>query len=147
MSEQRPKDWETRLEAYLKARRATPFEWGSHDCCRFACAGLAAQGVPDPMAKVRPYKTARGAADALRRLGGTLDDAATTLGTRAGLVEVAPAFAGRGAAVLAEVTTPWGTTEPALGLVGLSGIHALFAGARGLVTRRLFECRRAWVVR
>ena len=136
--------WEGRLADYLEERRAMPFEWGAHDCCRFACAGLVAQGLPDPMAGVRAYKTPRGAAGAIKRLGGTLDDAATTLAANAGLHEVAPAFAGRGCVVLADIETPTGEIEPALGLVNLDGTQALFAGKGGLVWRRLADCRRAW---
>lgn len=137
--------WEHRLAAYLAERRDMPFAWGSQDCCRFACAGLVAQGLPDPMAGVRAYKTARGAAGAIRRLGGSLDEAATRLGAKAGLHEVGATFAQRGAAVLADIETPWGTVEPALGLVGLDGL-AWFAGPEGLVWRPLRDCRRAWIV-
>ena len=41
----RPVGWEQRLDAYLAARREMAFAWGTHDCCRFACLGLAAQGL------------------------------------------------------------------------------------------------------
>ncbi len=139
----RAEGWEGRLAAYLAAREVMPFKWGSHDCCRFACAGLVAQGLADPMRGVRPYSTARGAAGAIRRLGGTLDAAATTLAMKAGLREIAPAFAGRGCVVLADVETPDGI-EPALGLVGLDGTRAMFAGDAGLVWRLLSDCQRAW---
>ncbi len=140
----RTNGWEGRLSDYLDERRSMPFTWGSHDCCRFACCGLVVQGLPDPMAGVRAYKTARGAAGAITRLGGTLDDAATTLAKMAGLHEVAPAFAGRGCVVLADIETPTGEIEPALGLVNLDGTQALFAGEDGLVWRRIKDCRRAW---
>lgn len=140
----RAQGWERALADYLLARRDSPFAWGSHDCCRFACDGIAAQGAPDPMQGVRAYKTAKGAARAIQRLGGNLDEAATTLAAKAGLYEIATPFAGRGCPVLADVETPWGTVEPALGLVGIDGTHAEFAGANGTVQRRLNECRRAW---
>ena len=96
------------------------------------------------MSGVRAYKTARGAVGAIGRLGGTLDAAATTLADKAGLREIAPAFAGRGCVVLADVETPEGPIEPALGLVGLDGTQAQFVGADGLVWRRLSDCHRAW---
>ncbi len=140
----RAEGWEGRLANYLEERREMPFDWGTHDCCRFACAGLVAQGLPDPMAGVRPYRTPRGAAGAIKRLGGTLDAAATTLADRTGLHEVAPAFAGRGCVVLADIETPTGDIEPALGLVNMDGTQALFAGEGGLIWRRLADCRRAW---
>ncbi len=96
------------------------------------------------MQGVRPYSTARGAAGAIRRLGGSLDAAAATLAERAGLREIKPAFAGRGCPVLAEIETPSGGVGPALGLVGIDGLKVLFAGMDGLVDRPLSECRRAW---
>ena len=140
----RAEGWEGRLAAYLAERSSMPFAWGSHDCCRFACVGLDIQGVMDPMRGLRPYSTARGAAGAIRRLGGDLDTAATTLALKAGLHEVAPTFAGRGCVVLAEVETPEGPVEPALGIVDMDGTVARFAGPAGLVWRRLADCRRAW---
>ena len=140
----RAEGWERRLASYLADRAAMPFAWGSHDCCRFACHGLAAQGTPDPMAGVRPYSTARGAAGAIKRLGGTLDAAATKLAAKAGLHEIAPAFAGRGCVVMTEVEISPDTTEPALGLVGIDGTLAFFAGIDGLVTYPMTACRRAW---
>lgn len=144
MSLRRVIDWELRLAAYLAVSGMTRFEWGVHDCCRFACGGLVAQGLPDPMASVRAYSSERGAAAALRRLGGTLEAAAAVLSAEAGLVPVAPAFAGRGMVVLAEIESDGGAIAPALGLVGLDGRQALFAGDAGLVTRRLKDCRLAW---
>ncbi len=140
----RTEGWEGRLADYLSQREAMSFAWGKHDCCRFACAGLVAQGLADPMHGVRAYKTARGAVGAIRRLGGNLDAAATTLAREAGLREIAPAFAGRGCVVLADVETPDGEIEQALGLVGLTGTRAMFAGVDGLVWRRLADCVRAW---
>lgn len=137
-------NWETRLAEYIDSRRDAPFEWGAQDCCRFACGGLVAQGLPDPMAGVRLYRTARGARGAILRLGGTLDAAATELAARAGLVQVAPVFAGRGCPVLADIEAPDGSIEPALGLVGIDGVQAMFAGGDGLVWRPLRDCRRAW---
>ncbi len=136
--------WEVRLINYLAERQDMSFLWGWHDCCHFSCSGLAVQGIRNPMQNLRQYKTARGAAGMIQRLGGSLDAAATELSAGVGLHEIAPAFAGRGCPVLAEVETPWGSVEPALGLVGIDGSLALFAGTDGLVTRPLSECRRAW---
>ena len=136
--------WEIRLTDYLAERQVMPFEWGSQDCCRFACAGLAAQGLADPMFGLRAYKTKRGAAGMIGRLGGTIDTAATTLAAKVGRREVVPVFAGRGCPVLAEVMTPWGDIEPGLGLVDIDGLKALFAGIDGLVAYPLSDCRRAW---
>lgn len=136
--------WERRLEDYLAARWAVPFQWGAQDCCRFACGGVTAQTGVDPMQDVARYRSANGARLAMHRLGGTLDAAATVLGEKAGLREIPPAFAGRGCVVLADVDTGTGTVETALGLVGMAGTQAHFAGPDGLVWRPLRDCRRAW---
>ena len=120
------------------------FAWGKHDCCYFACTGLVVQGLQNPMIGVSAYRTARGAVKAIKNLGGSLDTAATALALKVGLHEVKPAFAGRGCVVLTEVETPEGLIEPALGLVGLNGTIAQFAGGTGLVWRPLADCRRAW---
>ncbi len=140
----RPEGWEGRLAVYLAESGARPFRWGVQDCARFACAGLAAQGVGDPMKGVAPYSTARGALGAMRRLGGDMDAAATALAGKAGLREIAPAFAGRGCVVLADIETPPGPVEPALGLVDMGGVMAVFAGTDGPVWLPLRKCRRAW---
>lgn len=145
MTVRRARDWDRRLDDWIAARRAMAFEWGVQDCCRFACGGLAAQGLPDPMAPVRAYTTARGAAAAIRRHGGTLEIAADRLVRAAGLVPVAPGFAQRGDLVLADVDTGDGV-EPALGLVGLAGTHAWLPGATGLLSLPLGACRMAWGV-
>ena len=135
---------------FLATNEQTPFVWGSLDCCRFACLGLVAQGLPDPMpAKFRHYKTAAGAVGAIRRLGGEggLDAAATKLAEAVGLREVPVAFAGRGCPVLADLKTITGTIEPHLGLVALDGLVAVFKGAPlELVRVPLAACRRAWKV-
>lgn len=140
----RTKGWEGRLAVYLEAGRTMPFIWGKNDCCYFACNGLVAQGLANPMDDVKAYKTAGGATRAIKRLGGSLHLAATTLAHKAGLREIKPAFAGRGCVVLADVETPEGFIEPALGLVGLDGTLASFAGDTGLVWRQLTDCYRAW---
>lgn len=144
--------WEKQLADYLEERKTMSFKWGSHDCCRFACSGLVVQGLPNPMSESPVYKTAAAAARAVRYLGKvsglgmdvTLDDVAPILAQNVGLHEVKPAFAGRGCVVLASIEIPSGKIEPALGLVGLDGTHAMFAGLEGLVERHLSDCYRAW---
>ena len=139
-------DWPERLAEYLDARRRAPFQWGHFDCCRFCCAGLAVQGLPDPMpAAARRYKTERGALTMIRRLGGTLDEAGTRLAGRAGFKEIPVLMAGRGFPVLADMVLPDGTEAPALGLVSLDARFALFAHADGgLLQVPVTGCRRAW---
>ncbi len=121
-----------------------PFAWGKHDCCHFACIGLTIQGLKNPMSDVGAYRTASGAMKAIKRLGGSLDTAATALALKVGLREINPAFAGRGCVVLADIETEEDIIEPSLGLVSFDGTTAQFAGSDELVWRPLTDCRRAW---
>ncbi len=102
------------------------------------------QGLKNPMSGLKKYKTERGAAGMILRLGGTLDIAATKLSAKVGLHEIKPAFAGRGCVVIADIETPSGQTELALGIVEMNGLRAVFAGIDGLVDRPLVDCHRAW---
>lgn len=56
--------WEDAVAAVLAAWRRLPFEWGKHDCCRFAAAIAIAQSGVDPMRGIRSKY--RGKAGALR---------------------------------------------------------------------------------
>jgi len=140
----RVEGWETRLIIYLGERQNMPFRWGWHDCCTFACSGLEVQGIKNPMKGLRKYKTARGAASAIRRLGDSLDIVAPMLAAKVGLHEVYPAFAGRGCPVLANIETPESNVELALGLIGMDGSIALFAGIDRLISMPLTKCHKAW---
>ncbi len=131
-------DWQPRLDAALRAAAARPFAWGRHDCALFACDCIAAMTGEDPAARFRGrYRTARGAARALRRIGGARNLGG--LATRVLGAPFPPAFARRGD--LAEVEAGAG---PALGVV-LGRTVALVA-PEGLVRVRLDRARRAWRV-
>ncbi len=70
-SEVRSAGWETSLANILDAARSTPFEWGKHDCTLFALRCADAVWGTDVEAKHSgKYKTARGAAGRVKRLGG-----------------------------------------------------------------------------
>ncbi len=140
----RVEGWEILLINYLVEAQKLSFQWGCHDCCYFACNGIVVQGIENPMQGLRQYRTAFGAAGMIKRLGGSLNIAATKLAAKVGLHEIDPAFAGRGCPVLTEVETPWGSLELALGLVGINSSEAFFAGKIGLVSRPLSMCQRAW---
>lgn len=140
-------NWHARLGAHVKAALQRPFSWGDHDCCAFACNGIEAMTGIDPMAELRGrYSTAIGAARALKSFaGGGLCEAAEAITGRLYMEETSPLLAHRGDCVLADVDTGSGRA-PALGLVGLSGRTALFAGHVGLTEIPLRNCRRAWKV-
>lgn len=142
----RSQDWPERLARYVAERKRTAFAWGVHDCCRFTCLGLVAQGLADPMpARLRRYRTARGARLAILRLGADLDAAATVLAAGAGLDEIGVRFAGRGFPVLADVVCADGGIEPALGLC-MGRVATFVHPVSGLVDLPLPACRRAWRV-
>lgn len=63
--------WRAAFEALVRARMATPFAWGSHDCCLWAADAVRAQTGVDPAKPWRgTYSTARGARDLVQQLGG-----------------------------------------------------------------------------
>ncbi len=132
----------------VAARRDRAFQWGTHDCCLFACDVIRDAGGMDYAAPFRGrYRTAAGAARALRRFlgpsspklrpAGLLEAAAEKITQDNGLEEVPPLMAQRGDFVLV------GETEgPALGVC--LGSHIVAAGPRGTVLRPLAAVRRAW---
>lgn len=137
-------DWPERLDEFLRGRAATPFLWGKHDCCAFACDGVFVQCGVDPMKRARgKYKTERGALSWLRRNGGDLSAVADVLGEEAGLQKISPLMAGRGHVVIGNVTTPDGQM-PALGIVGLDSRIAHFAAPVGYIDVPTRDCRFAW---
>jgi len=118
----RYRDWEGRLADYLRGCRAARFAWGAMDCCTFAAGAVRAMTGEDAMAEFRGhYRTARGSARALRRIGaGTLE---ATLDAK--FTAVPPALARRGDIVMADD----GQGGGALGIV--LGGHATGIGAQG----------------
>lgn len=93
----RAADWPQRLGDYVESRRSTPFEYGTHDCCRFAAGAVIAMTGHNYMAAF-DYKNGLGAERLIRRAG-TLDALVNrTLGE-----PVHPSQAGRGDVVLADL--------------------------------------------
>ncbi len=141
-------DFAERLHAALAERRHRPFEWGTHDCCLFACDVIRDAGGVDYAAPFRGrYRSAAGAARALRRFLGPaspklrpadlLEAAAEKITRDNGLEEVPPLMAQRGDFVLVDETE-----GPALGVC--LGSHIVAAGPMGAVLRPLAAARRAW---
>lgn len=131
-------DWPERLADWLGEHRARPFAWGSWDCALAACDWVRVATGVDLARGLRGYKTARGAAGAMRRFaGGGLVEVAEAVAARHGIAEVAPGYAQRGD--LALLDTEQG---PALGVVIETGI--VRPGAAGLVRERRRAAVRAW---
>lgn len=78
-------DWNDRLQALIRERRLTPFDWGTHDCVLWSAdCVLAVTGVDLGSGHRGTYSTASGAVRRLRRLGfaSTADLADRHLGER-----------------------------------------------------------------
>jgi hypothetical protein len=90
-------DWPERLAEFIEGSRETPFEYGSHDCCRFAGKVVHAITGEDPMTAF-DYRSRLGA-ERLVRSAGTLDALINrTLGE-----PVHSSRAGRGDVVVADL--------------------------------------------
>jgi hypothetical protein len=136
MTSPRLQNWPSLLDAHIERIRRSPFAWGVQDCCQVArgCV-LVVTGV-DPAAGwgLRAYRTERGAASQLRRLGGL-----AALPVKAGCADVPLLMAGRGDVVLVP-----NAGRPALGVV--LGRMVTFAGEHGLEFVPVEACGQAWRV-
>lgn len=93
----RRNDWPQRLGDYVESRRSAPFEYGTHDCCRFAAGAVIEMTGHDYMAAFN-YRSRLGA-ERLIRKAGTLDALVNrTLGE-----PMHPSQAGRGDVVIADL--------------------------------------------
>lgn len=128
----RYQDWPQRLDAYIESRRATPFEYGSHDCCLFADGAVVAITGESRMASF-DY-TSRLGAERLIRGAGTLD----ALVNRALGEPVHPSQAGRGDVVMADLEH--GATVG----VCLGAVCAFAAEPTGMTFRPRATVRAAW---
>lgn len=71
MNAPRLHDWPERLHAVITGAAATPFAYGTHDCCTFAADVVEALTGRDPLAGLRHgYATVTGAARLIQSLGG-----------------------------------------------------------------------------
>lgn len=66
-----PQEWLTRLNALVRSRMSTPFEWGVHDCCLWAADCAQAINGTDHAAAYRgTYSSAAEAMRLVQQLGG-----------------------------------------------------------------------------
>lgn len=74
-------DWPERLAAVIEAARHQPYELGSHDCLRLACAAVQAMTDVDFWPRFSGYRTKRQALATIARIAPTLAEAVSaTLG-------------------------------------------------------------------
>jgi hypothetical protein len=157
--------WQELLHNYFLRRQNEAFQWGTMDCCLFACdaileltgVDLAAdfRGKYDSLlSAVRTMKafTTEGTEDAEENrspdhlITGSPDDemhlvelVTETITAQFGLEEVPVLMAQRGDVLLLD--SPLGK---GLGILGLRGTHVHCAGPDGVVDMPLQECLRAW---
>jgi hypothetical protein len=134
----RPPDWPQRLALFMYAKERLPFKWGANNCCLFTADWLIALTGDDLAAEFRGYKTALGAARALKKHGGVVALADVAFAERGWRV-VPVKQARRGDVVAGE--TPHG---PALGVC--VGAESAFAGKYGIILRPTLASVRAWRV-
>jgi hypothetical protein len=130
--------WEELLAELVDARRATPFTWGTQDCCAFAADVVLTLTGVDPMAGFRGRYADEAAAEALIGPDGLEAQAAAAM-AGIGAPEVPAAFAQRGDVALVLVGN-----QPTIGVV--LGHQVAAPGPDGLafVPARLIQ--RAWAV-
>jgi len=125
-------DWQSRLAAFLAGRMATPFAWGTHDCCIFACDAVLAQTGHDPADGLRAHRTAQEAAQTLADHGGVAALATARLGP-----EILPTLAAVGDVGLVQV-------DGRDALAVCAGSFWLAPGASGLASLPHDRALRAW---
>lgn len=138
-------DWAHRLNAAIDIRRARPFGWGVHDCgTAYADLALAMTGIDLAAALRGRYADRIGAQLALRAFaGGGLEQAVQRIMAAHECREVEPAFAQRGDACLADVSTSLGLL-PSLGAcIGDRSAHPADVGWAFVP---MDQIRRAWRV-
>ncbi len=138
--------WATReLHAFLLARAAMPFAWGTNDCAIFAADAIQAFTGTDIAAPFRgAYTTELGALKAIKTVanGTTVVDAVAWCAQQHGMVEwTHPLMARRGDLVIVA-----DTAGPISGIVHLSGRHVVSVGQEGLKRLPVTAILRAWKV-
>lgn len=132
-------NWPEKLTELIDARRARPFEWGSNDCCLFACDVILELTGIDPAADLRgTYSSELSAVRLLSQLGGVAGIATARCEANGFPEWPDPAFAQRGDVVLRDSPEH----GPTLGIC--IGSSVAFVGEQGLVFIKLSDCLRAW---
>jgi hypothetical protein len=138
----RSQDWQLALAAELEAAETMAFQWGSHDCCLFACDVIRAMTGVDLGADFRgKYDDAAGAAEVIAEATGGkgLDVLIAQICAANDMPEIAPAFAWRGDVCLFDTDL-----GPAVGII--AGSEAAYLSPDGLVMVPVEKLRTAWRV-
>jgi hypothetical protein len=142
----RAQNWQTLLHEFLETRARQPFAWGANDCALFAADAVQAMTGKDLGAAFRgKYSTQAEAEAQMTATCGSADALALAahLCQQAGLPPRSHVnFAQRGDVIA--LKNPDGSHS--LGIVALSGVHALFVTEGGLRRMRVRDCVAAWQV-
>ena len=123
----RHRDWPLHLEAFMAQRRATPFAWGTNDCCTFVVDAVQAiTGVDVATPALRAHRTEAQAIATLTAGGGVRAIATAAFG-----VPINANRATVGDVLLVRVVDTAGQPQNALGLC--NGDVAMLPSAQGLV--------------
>lgn len=130
-------DWPERLAAFVAARKAVPFAFGTADCGMLAADWILEATGTDPVPDLRGrYRSVAGSVAVVRRTGCAC---LTELVTKRVGPPLAPLLAQRG-----DIVELPGDDGPALGIC--IGIDAVAMAPEGLVTVPMANAVRAWRV-
>jgi hypothetical protein len=145
MSTKRKQTWPEELHTFFQARKETPFNWGTNDCCLFCADAIEAMTGTDPAPEFRgKYSDQAGAMAAIKSVcnGATVEDAIAYVATVNGLTKLSTVLlAQRGDLVALD-----SGAGIAAGIVHLNGREALFVSDTGLRRLPLRKCKSAWRV-
>lgn len=125
-----------RLDAYITAQAAQPFDWAAHNCCHFVAGWVRAATGRDPMQGLPATPSRRAARRLERQLGGTLADA---WAHRLGRAAIRPELAQAGDVVL----VPVGADGAAVGIC-IGRQVALLTEADGIAVMPMAAASHAW---
>lgn len=134
--------WPQLLAQHLELVAGKPGAWGERDCAIAFCDAVLAMTGEDLAAEFRgKYSTELGAGRMLKKLGvANMEELADQVFAAHDVRELPKVlFAQRGDAVI--IDTEKG---PAMGIVGLDGMHAVTVSLEGSVKVPIVHCRRAW---
>jgi len=126
-------EWPELLAAYVAERRRAPFEWGTHDCCKFAAGAVEAITGENPMHAIH-YTNEIGALRLIAEAGGQLESLVTAF---IGQPLPTIAQAKRGDVVLSDLGN-----GPTVGVC--LGATSAYAAPVGLLMHPTAHARLAW---
>ncbi len=137
-------DWESLLDAFFRSRLNAPFQPGLNDCALFACDAIKAiTGVDLAMSLRGKYSSMIQAHDLVDDLteGSGMLYLYDVIAGHHNIKQVPLLLAHRGDAVI--ITLKEG---PVLGIIGLDGMYACFAGPDGIAKVLVRDCDKAWSI-